>query len=252
MRIAVLADIHGNFDALEAVIEDLERTKPDIVVNLGDCLSGPLKARETADLLLTKGWLTVCGNHDRYLVEQSIDELPRSDRAAAEQLEAHHFDWLRALPFSAQAADGVTLFHATPTNDNRYLAERPHQGGHVLRSEREIAEELVGVAAPLILCGHSHLPRLVTLPDGRNVFNPGSVGLPAYDDDLPEWHVMEAQSPHARYGIAERCRGGWRFAFHALPYDWAAAADLALASGRTDWAHALATGFALKPDRPDR
>jgi putative phosphoesterase len=251
MRLAVLADIHGNFDALEAVVDDLERTKPDLIVNLGDCLSGPLKARETAEFLMTKDWLTVRGNHDRYLAEHSIGELAASDRAAAEQLETRHLDWLRALPFSAQAAADVTLFHATPATDNRYLAERPHQGGHVLRSESEIAEELDGVTASLILCGHSHLPRLITLGNGRSVFNPGSVGLPAYDDDLPEWHVMEAQSPHARYGIAERCRTGWRFSLRALPYDWTAAADLALAKGRRDWAHALATGFALKPDRSD-
>ncbi|KFC67647.1 putative phosphoesterase [Bosea sp. LC85] len=48
MRIAALADIHGNLGALEALVEDLERTRPDIVVNLGDCLSGPLQPRGLA------------------------------------------------------------------------------------------------------------------------------------------------------------------------------------------------------------
>lgn len=248
MRIVVLADIHGNFAALEAVAEDLERSRPDLVVNLGDCLSGPLRARETADFLMTKDWLTVRGNHDRYLIKTSFDELGPSDRAAAEQLEERHFAWLRSLPFSARVADDVALFHATPTTDDTYLTECPQLHGHELRSDEQVRESLAGVEASLILCGHSHIPRVLELSDGRCVFNPGSVGLPAYDDDHPSWHFMQAESPHARYGIAERCRAGWRFSFHALRYDWAAASELALSRGRRDWAHALSSGLALKPD----
>jgi putative phosphoesterase len=248
MRIAVLADIHGNFAALEAVVDDLERSRPDLVVNLGDCLSGPLRARETADFLMTKEWLTVRGNHDRYLIETGFDGLAPSDRAAAEQLEGRHFAWLRSLPFSARVADDVALFHATPTADDEYLTECPHLHGHELRSDEQVRESLAGVEAKLILCGHSHVPRVMELSDGRCVFNPGSVGLPAYDDDHPSWHFMQAESQHARYGIAERCRAGWRFSFHALRYDWAAASELALSRGRRDWAYALSCGLALKPD----
>ncbi|MDP3410857.1 metallophosphoesterase [Bosea sp. (in: a-proteobacteria)] len=248
MRIAVLADIHGNFDALEAVVEDLERTRPDLVVNLGDCLSGPLKARETADLLMSKDWLTVRGNHDRHLIERPLDQLGPSDRAAAEQLETRHLDWLRTLPFSASPTAGVTMFHAQPGRDDEYLTERPTPHGHEVLSDDRVRATLEGVTAELILCGHSHIPRLMELADGRSVFNPGSVGLPAYDDDHPSWHFMQAESQHARYGIAERHRAGWRFAFLALRYDWRAAADLARARGRTDWAHALSSGLALKPE----
>src|SRR6478736_3723469 len=118
MRIAVLADIHGNLAALEAVAEDLQRTRPDIVVNLGDCLSGPLQARETADFLMARNWLTVRGNHDRYLAERPREALGLSDRAAAEQLDERHFAWLRSLPFMARAAEDVALFHATPSADD--------------------------------------------------------------------------------------------------------------------------------------
>lgn len=248
MRIAVLADIHGNFDALEAVVEDLERTRPDLVVNLGDCLSGPLKARETADLLMSKDWLTVRGNHDRYLVELPFDKLAASDRAAAEQMEPRHFDWLRSLPFSARAAEDVALFHATPGDDNTYLMEQIRGGRSEVRPATEVAADLDGVEAGLILCGHSHVARVMELPDGACVFNPGSVGQPAYDDVDPAPHVMQAESPHARYGIAERGRAGWLFSCVALRYDWHAAAALALARGRADWAHALSTGLALKPN----
>ena len=49
----------------------------------------------------------------------------------------------------------------------------------------------------------------MTLLDGRIVANPGSVGLPAYEDDLPSCHVVETSTPHARYLIAERTDTGW-------------------------------------------
>ena len=49
MRIAVVADIHGNVRALRAVMDDLREVAPDRVINLGDCVSGPLEAAETAD-----------------------------------------------------------------------------------------------------------------------------------------------------------------------------------------------------------
>ena len=55
MRLAVIADIHGNLPALEAVLADIERRGADRIVNLGDCVSGPLWPRETMDLLDTLG-----------------------------------------------------------------------------------------------------------------------------------------------------------------------------------------------------
>ncbi|CAH2405148.1 hypothetical protein MES4922_40086 [Mesorhizobium ventifaucium] len=66
MRIAVLADIHGNVLALDAVLDDLrQRGGADLVVNLGDCVSGPLWPRETMERLEALALPTVRGNHDR-------------------------------------------------------------------------------------------------------------------------------------------------------------------------------------------
>lgn len=68
MRIAILADIHGNLPALEAVADDLDRRGVDAVVNLGDSLSGPLLPRETAQFLMARDWLHLAGNHERQLL----------------------------------------------------------------------------------------------------------------------------------------------------------------------------------------
>src|ERR1041384_2820505 len=74
MRIAVVADIHGNVRALRAVMDDLKQVAPDRVINLGDTVSGPLEAAETADVLISLAWTTIRGNHDRWLLEKSEAE----------------------------------------------------------------------------------------------------------------------------------------------------------------------------------
>ncbi len=244
MRIAILADIHGNLKALEAVLDDLSRRAIDRVVNLGDCVSGPLEAAATAERLMALGWPTVRGNHDRHLIDRPVSEMIRTDSAAHAELDNGALDWLAGLPTRIDMED-MTLVHATPSNDEVYLTETVRAGGVVLSSETEIAERLGGMSAPLLLCGHSHIQRLVSAGD-VTIFNPGSVGLQAYDDVLPEPHVVEVGSPHARYAILDGGPGAWVITFRVVTYDWEAAARLAESRDRPDWAHALRRGFALK------
>ena len=80
------------------------------------------------------------------------------------------------------------------------------------------------------------------------VINPGSVGLPAYDDSHPHPHVIENGAPHARYAVLEKTAQGWQVDLRAVPYDYLAQATAAARNGREDWAHALATGFVRRLD----
>ena len=99
MRIAVIADIHGNILALEAVLDDLARRGgADRVINLGDCVSGPLWPRETVERLQALGWPTVRGNHDRRVALDPLDEMGPSDKFAYDRLTPAQRDWLVALP----------------------------------------------------------------------------------------------------------------------------------------------------------
>ena len=77
---------------------------------------------------------------------------------------------------------------------------------------------------------------------GRLVINPGSVGLPAYDHDVPWPHVMEAGSPHARYALLTRGAEGWQIDQVLVPYPWEEAAAQARRNGRPDWGEWIATG----------
>ena len=254
-RWAVVSDIHGNLPALEAVLAEIERERVDLVVNLGDILSGPLWPRETAERLMPRGWPTIAGNHERQLLAAGRPQ-GFADAFAAAQTTPAQRAWLAALPAELEVLGGEAwLIHGTPAADFEPLLETvtPDLGVHGSPGIRaataaEVRARIGNREAPLVLCGHSHVPRVMAV--GPSLFvNPGSVGLPAYDHDHPYDHVAECGSPHARWAIVERGPHGWQAQLRVTAYDWRAAAARAEAAGRGDWADALAGGYVGRKER---
>jgi diadenosine tetraphosphatase ApaH/serine/threonine PP2A family protein phosphatase len=244
MRFAVIADVHGNYLALEAVLADIRTQGIADIVHLGDMASGPLDARRTMDALMALDAVHVLGNHDRYLIDRSPEKMGSWDRPAHAQLEQHHLDWLRAVPRTAVYRDQVFLCHATPDNDEIYWLETVLSDGTVRISSLETIEKYAhGITQSLILCAHTHIARAVRLRDGRLIVNPGSVGSPGFRDVHPFPHVVEAGTPDARYAILELASGTWRVTFRHVPYDHEAMAALARQNGQAELASALATGW---------
>lgn len=247
MRLGVIADVHGNLPALEAVMADLAARHVDGVVNLGDCVSGPLWPREALELLRAQDWRTVRGNHDRAVGASAGESRGPSDRYAFDALDQDARRWLWELPVTLDLGQGIRAFHACPNDDNRYLVE-DQPGDRLVRAEpATIAHRLRGVSADIVLTAHSHRPAALKLPNGPWVINPGSVGCPAYDDDSTDPpHVSEQGSPAACYAVIELGTRGLAIERVTLPYDHDRAADRAAENGRPDWAYALRTGFALQ------
>ena len=81
MRFAAIADIHGNYLALEAVLADIRTQGVDAIINLGDMVSGPLDARRTMDVLMALDAVHVLGNHDRYLIDRPHEKMGSWERA---------------------------------------------------------------------------------------------------------------------------------------------------------------------------
>ncbi|MGH6775006.1 metallophosphoesterase family protein [Brucella tritici] len=244
-RFAVISDIHGNSDALAAVLADIDALQIETTINLGDHLSGPLAARETADMLMAREMICIRGNHDRWLVEKSLAEMGPSDRVAREQLDDRQIEWLRAMPASRSLADGrIFICHGTPSSDTTYWMEKVTANGDVvLRSRDEIEAEAENIAASLILCGHTHTPRVVRLGDGRMLVNPGSVGCPGYDDDHPVPHIVQTGSPNASYAVIEQTGSGWQITLRNVPYDTARMVQMAENNGRAEWARVVGSGW---------
>ncbi len=191
-RIAVLADIHGNLPALEAVLADVEAAEAELIVLNGDLADGPFPT-ETLDRLETLGeraiWLR--GNGDRWLVEARRGRFRHPDPGtdaligwAASRLMPTHIDRLAALPLTRSievaGLGRVGLCHATARSDNEMvLVDSPV--AHVRAAFSAIDGET-------LVIGHSHMP-FDRLFDRRRIINAGSVGMP-YGHGGASWALI--------------------------------------------------------------
>ena len=265
---ALISDVHGNRWALEAVLEDLDRRGIRDGVDLGDCLFGPLDPAGTWHLLADLGWPTVRGNQDRAILDASEPYHPTLAFVLGE-IGAEGVSWLGEVTRPTWRQGTLLACHGTPQRDDAYLLEVVGPHGADRRPADEIATDLdatdldatdldatdldaTDLAEPdnpvtLVACGHSHLPRRIQVGE-RLVVNPGSVGLPAYDDDAPFPHAMESGSPHAAYAVVtpreEDAGGGFLVEQIAVPYDHETAARAAERNQRPDWARWIRTGLA--------
>ena len=172
MRVAVLADIHGNLPALEAVLTEVESERPDLIVSCGDVAAGPLPA-ETIELLRALP--------NARFVRGNADAL---EGWAAEQVSAEQREFLAGFEGTVTVEiDGlgrVLFCHGSPRSDVEVmLVDTP---------EDRMRELLDGVEANVVVCGHTHMPfdRMV---EGVRVVNPGSVGMP-YGEPGAFWALL--------------------------------------------------------------
>jgi predicted phosphodiesterase len=242
VRLAVVSDIHGNREALEAVLADLTEKGITNVVNLGDNVYGPLDPAGTAEILIDLDWPTVRGNEDRIIGSAGVDSA--TVQFVRQSLSRAQLDWLEGLPPAAFPFEDVYMCHGAPGSDDTYLLHAVTPEGTVPREPSDVARLLDDVSEPLVLCGHDHVPGGMVLPGGTRIVNPGSVGLQAYTDDKPYPHHTETGSPHARYAVLTRDGAGWQEDRITVPYDWQRAAETARRNGRADWAVWLTSGIA--------
>ncbi|MEO9876599.1 MAG: metallophosphoesterase family protein [Anderseniella sp.] len=231
-RLAVIADTHGNSWALKAVLDDIRQRGIADIVNLGDSADADMDPGGALALLIDGNVPSIAGNYETF---------------TDGQLTTDQITWLQGLPKTLDLGP-VFCCHGTPASDTQELIEKITPGRVEIADVEEIRQRLDGVKHDVVLCAHKHVPRLVRLPTGQLIMNPGSVGLPAYWNDEPVLHKVEAGSPHARYAILRKAAGGWDVDHIALTYRWDLAAAAARKSGRDDRASFIETGRAQIPD----
>jgi predicted phosphodiesterase len=186
--------------------------------------------------------LVIRGNHDRWVSGRDPANMGPSDRYAHSHLHVDHRHWLGELPTSADAGHNILACHGTPTDENQYLIEEVSEF-RLVRAPPSVIQERLGVVhARVVLCGHSHQPHMIQLPNVPLVLNPASVGCPTYDDPGDDPHVSESGSPYDRYAVLSIDEHNVSADMIALVYDWKAASARAEQNGRPEWAYGLRTG----------
>jgi predicted phosphodiesterase len=209
LRVAALYDVHANLPALEAVLAEVEREDPDLILIGGDVASGPMPA-ETVERLqaLGDGARYVMGNTDRDMVEAfDSGAEPADDRAtwevvdrwAAGRLSRTQRDFLDDFePSVSLDVEGLgqTLFcHGSPRSDEERIT--------AITPEDRMKPMLEGVGEAVVVCGHTHHQFDRQLP-GKRVINAGSVGMPYQGAAAAFWLMLgpEVQLRRTDYDVA--------------------------------------------------
>jgi putative phosphoesterase len=188
MRLAAIADIHGNLPALEAVLSELARENVDLIVVCGDVASGPLPAETIEVLRALPNARFVSGNADRGLVTAFDGEKleppgPAADWCAT-QLSRDQRDFLASFSKTVELrVDGlgrVLFCHGSPRSDEEMMTSQT--------PDARLRELTAGVEAGVVVCGHTHMPFDRTV-GGVRVVNPGSVGMP-YGEPGAFWALL--------------------------------------------------------------
>jgi len=235
LRFAVISDVHGNALALDAVLADIATQGVDATLCLGDHVSGPLDPAGAAERLMGLDGPVIRGNHDRWLAQGRRDDrdLDPTDLFVARTLRADQHAWLAGLPATDVFNGEIFLCHGTPGSDNApWLDGWYHDRRSTLPTEEVVTRIADGLDYPVMLCGHTHMARSVRLRDGRQIINPGAVGL-----------QLVHGSPDARYAVIERRNGKWLTSLRVVEYDHHAASQQAVDNGFLPWKAALATGW---------
>ncbi len=241
-EIAIISDIHGNSIALEEVLNDIKSREISTIVNLGDSLYGPLDPKGTYDMLIENKVISISGNQDRFILE-NIDA--KTDILTLEyvktQINEKVVEWLSLLSFDMIFNNNIYCCHASPQCDTSYLIESIKTSYVSVKDELELEGLLTNIKQNIIACGHSHVSRIVKAKN-KTIINAGSVGLQAYDDDLPIYHKMENFSPRASYIVLRLSDNSLKIDQVSLSYDFEKAAILAETNKRDDWASWIRSG----------
>jgi putative phosphoesterase len=237
MRLAVLADIHGNLPALEAVLADMRRYDPDGLLVAGDLvLGGPQPNEAVRWLRSARAWI-IRGNSDSDLIRYAAGDGPRAWhthlqfgllRWTYRAVDRDTLAFLQGLPeqcaVEVPGTAPIRLVHGSPGHPSASIFpdEEPATLDRALAQTRE----------PVLVCGHTHIPWQVER-DGRLALNPGAVSSPLNGTVGAQYALLTWQGDR------------WRVEHHAVGYDLGRLRTALRESGALEAGGALMQAFLL-------
>ncbi|HVV56176.1 MAG TPA: metallophosphoesterase family protein [Mucilaginibacter sp.] len=240
---AIISDIHGNSLAFEAILQDIKARGIEKIINLGDHFFGALEPEFVADMLRQHDMLCISGNTDREILQSIDGDFTKEgmDRVKA-HLSGESIGWLRKLPKTATLDDLFFICHGTPESDDEYLLEDVTAEGVFVYNDDILVARTAHIKERIILCGHSHVNRVVYLSNDKIILNPGSVGLPAYLGNGEHRFAMESNTPHAKYAVVHADGNNINIEQVLCTYNWHKASENARKNGNEKWAKYLLYG----------
>jgi diadenosine tetraphosphatase ApaH/serine/threonine PP2A family protein phosphatase len=228
MRYAVLSDIHGNLEALEAVLADAA-SRADSLLCLGDVVGYGADPAACIELVAERAEAFIAGNHEHGVTGLlDLDWFNAAARAAAEwtreRLDGDHLGFLKALPLVAEVG-GATLVHASP--------RQPEEWAYLITAADGF-ETFGAFATRLCFVGHSHVPGVWSLGSSGPEYLPGAVAVALEPGRRYLVNVGSVGQPRDRdaraaYALWDVERGS--VAIRRVPYDVGTAQRKILAGG---------------------
>lgn len=215
MRMGLISDIHGNFEALKAVLSELDKMEITEIYCLGDIVGYYTQINECCDELRARNIPCIMGNHDFYLVSggycprsKSVNECIEYQRKI---ITKTNLEWLRSLPVTKQIST-INMVHGGWSNPvDEYVEPR--------------AVYFSSIKGAVFVSGHTHIQSVNRFND-KIYCNPGSVGQP------------RDNNPHAAFAVYDG-----NFSLHRVEYNMQKVFELMEKAGFNDYYYgSLKTG----------
>lgn len=205
-KIALIADIHGNLEALQQVLREIEKYKVDKIICLGDIVGYGANPRECIDLVRKNCDVVILGNHDEAVFSPGIADLfvehaKLSADWTRNQLDEEHINWIKSLPYTYQQ-EGFFFSHGAPYSPEDFIYLVTKEAGYW--SLRYIKS----IGAQASFCGHAHITYIFGIKkEGSFVIDaPETIDLSDYDSiSINVGSVGQPRdgNPRAAFGIIE-------------------------------------------------
>jgi putative phosphoesterase len=172
-RIGIIGDIHAEDVLLEAALNFFAGENLDAIFCVGDVVDGAGNANRCCELLRQFSVLTVRGNHDRWMLENTMRDL--HDATVREELTSNNLSFLRSLSSTRSLqtnAGNLLLCHGMGENDMQEI--KPHDEGYALQFKDELQRLMCEKTVRFVVAGHTH-QRMVRDFGGLIVINAGTL-----------------------------------------------------------------------------
>jgi putative phosphoesterase len=196
MKICILSDIHGNYDALKKCLVEAKKNDAEIILCLGDYVGYYYEPEKCIDLLIKEKAICIKGNHENILLDLLKDKkkLPlfvskygNGINLALKKLKKKHVNFIKKLDDNKEIViDNLRflLSHGSPWDANLYIY--PNKFKNYINKFNKYNYDF-------FLLGHTHIQMKKRIKN-NTVLNPGSVGQPRDGDDLAKWAIIDTKT----------------------------------------------------------